>query len=52
MVKPELPQFEIVLQVKPQQDDPTGERRLRAFLKAALRRWGLRCLAVRKVAKP
>ena len=42
----ERPTFRLVLRPEPRTD---GERALRALLKAALRRYGLKCLSVEKV---
>ena len=49
MSKNSQPVFEVVLRVKPDASDPTGVRRLRAFLKSALRRWRMRCVTVRRL---
>ena len=52
MSKPgDSPQFVVTLRVMPAEGDPSGIRRLRAFLKTALRRWGLRCVACREVSQ-
>jgi hypothetical protein len=40
--------YQVTLQPKPDPSDPGGERRLRWALKFLLRRFGLRCIAVRK----
>ena len=39
-------QYTVTLRPDRDLTDPAGIRRLRAFLKVALRRWGLRCTGV------
>ena len=38
------PSYAVVFRPEPDPSDPDGIRRLRAFLKNAKRRWGLRCV--------
>lgn len=42
-----MARYRIILQTTPQCRD--GTRALRAFLKAALRQWGLRCMEVTEI---
>lgn len=54
MSKLPKPAYELTLVVDPRHgygSDPEGIRRLRAFLKQAVRAWGLRCTAI-KPASP
>lgn len=43
---PDRPTYILRLRPEPDSTDPDGIRRLRAFLKAALRSYGLRCTEV------
>jgi hypothetical protein len=42
-MKPKPTVFLVTLRADGSKDDEEATRRLRAFLKAALRQWGLRC---------
>lgn len=46
MSKNNHPEFLITLKVLPDNSDPEGYRRLRAFLKSARRAWRLQCTAI------
>lgn len=47
-----MPDFLLRLRPMSEAADPTGTRRLRALLKAALRSFGLKCVEIRPVEMP
>lgn len=51
--RPKNPAFDIRLEALPSHGGEAGTfRRLRAFLKSAVRSWGLRCTSIRPAAEP